>query len=182
MKRTTTRGVLVSILLLAAPGTFLTEDAPMKRDQGGARLSGFHEVPPISTTGKGYFKAKLEDNNTVSYILKFSNLEGKPSVAHIHFGQALVSGGVIAFLCGEGGKPACTPDQEIIGTISPSDIVGPEDQGIAAGEFEEALRAIRTGRTYVNVHSDKFPKGEIRGQVRFHRFGFDPLDDLIEND
>jgi CHRD domain-containing protein len=136
---------------------------------------------PISTPGKGSFTAKLEDNNTLSYTLKFSNLEGKPSVAHIHFGQPLVSGGVIAFLCGEGGKPACTPDQEISGTISPPDIVGPQEQGIAPGEFEEVLRAIRAGTTYVNVHSDKFPKGEIRGQIWLRRFGFGPLDDLLEN-
>jgi hypothetical protein len=77
----------------------------MKRGQVGARLAGFREVPPISTTGKGYFKATLEDNNTIPYSLKFSNLEGKPSVAHLHLGQALVSGGVIAFLCG-GGRQA----------------------------------------------------------------------------
>ena len=82
------------------------------------------------------------------------------------------------FLCGEGGKPACTPDQEIGGTISPSDIVGPQEQGITAGEFEEVLRAIRASTTYVNVHSDKFPKGEIRGQIWIRRLG---LDDLLEN-
>jgi hypothetical protein len=69
----------------------------------------------------------------------------------------------LLFYAGGGGKPVCTPDQEISGTISPSDIVGTEDQGIAAGEFEEVLRAIRAGRTYVNVHSDKLPEGEIRG-------------------
>lgn len=136
MKKPMSVAVLVSILLLASPGIFLTDDSPVSRNKVGARLTGFREVPAISTAGKGSFTAKLEDNNTISYTLKFSNLEGKPSVAHIHFGQPLVSGGVIAFLCGEGGKPACTPDQEISGTISPSDIVGPQEQGIAAGEFE----------------------------------------------
>jgi hypothetical protein len=32
-------------------------------------------------------------------------------------------------------------------------------------EFDELLRAMRAGRTYVNVHSDKHPGGEIRGKL-----------------
>jgi hypothetical protein len=39
-------------------------------------------------------------------------------------------------------------------------------QGIAAGEFAELVKAIRARRAYANVHSLKFPGGEIRGQIR----------------
>ena len=40
-------------------------------------------------------------------------------------------------------------------------------QGIEMGVgFAEAVRAIRSGNTYANVHSVKFPGGEIRGQIR----------------
>jgi CHRD domain-containing protein len=53
----------------------------------------------------------------------------------------------------------------VTGTIRPSDVVGPTGQGIAAGEFEELVAAIRAGRAYANVHSAKFPGGEIRGQI-----------------
>ena len=52
------------------------------------------------------------------------------------------------------------------GTILPSDVVGPAGQGIAAGEFAELVRAIRNGATYANVHSEMFPGGEIRGNIR----------------
>jgi hypothetical protein len=38
-------------------------------------------------------------------------------------------------------------------------------QGISAGQFAEILRAIRAGFTYANVHSLKFPGGEVRGQL-----------------
>jgi len=44
-------------------------------------------------------------------------------------------------------------------------VVGPAGQGIAPGELDEFIRAIRAGVTYVNVHSTKFPSGEIRGQI-----------------
>jgi hypothetical protein len=46
---------------------------------------------------------------------------------------------------------------------------GPAGQGIAAGELSELIAAIRAGRTYVNVHTNKHPGGEIRGQVRSDR-------------
>jgi len=39
-------------------------------------------------------------------------------------------------------------------------------QGIAAGEIAEIIRAMRAGVTYANVHTNKHPTGEIRGQLR----------------
>ncbi len=159
------RMALVTVALLVSSSGLLSQDEVSRRAAFGARLSGFREVPSVSTTGNGIFGARLETNNTISYKLQFSNLEGQPQVAHIHFGQPGVEGGVIATLCGGDGKPGCTSDQEITGTITAADIVGPAAQGIAPGEFEEVLRAIRRGVTYVNVHSDKFPDGEIRGQI-----------------
>ena len=44
-------------------------------------------------------------------------------------------------------------------------MIGPTAQGIAAGEFAELVDAIRHGVTYVNVHSTKYPGGEIRAQL-----------------
>jgi CHRD domain len=38
-------------------------------------------------------------------------------------------------------------------------------QGIAAGEFDEFVRAVRAGATYVNIHSVNRPTGEIRAQL-----------------
>jgi hypothetical protein len=39
------------------------------------------------------------------------------------------------------------------------------ERGISAGEFDELLKAIRAGATYVNVHSTRWPGGEIRSQI-----------------
>jgi CHRD domain len=86
--------------------------------------------------------------------------------AHIHLGQRATTGGVIAFLCGGQDKPAC-PDREgtVTGVIDAADVSGPADQGIAAGELTEAIRALRAGAVYANVHTEKYRSGEIRGQV-----------------
>jgi hypothetical protein len=136
------------------------------------------EVPSISTTGRGTLELRIHDGSRViEYKLKYRELEGVAplsdggvvTAAHIHFSPEAVNGGVAAFLCGGGGKPACpTPSGTVRGEISPADIVGPEAQGIDAGEltaFDELVSAIRAGYTYVNVHTTRWPSGEIRGQI-----------------
>jgi hypothetical protein len=137
-----------------------------------AHLSGYQEVPPISTTATGRFEAKI-NGSQIEFKLSYSGLEGPVRFAHIHFGQKGVNGGVAAFLCGGGSKPACPQEGEVTGTIVASDVIGPADQGIAPGEIDELIAAMRAGVTYANVHSDTFPNGEIRGQIRKgFRFGF----------
>jgi hypothetical protein len=159
--------VLVAVGLFAVPG--LANGAHDGDHDAGARLSGYQEVPANSTAGHGTFKATVDSQNqSITYTLDYADLEGTPSQAHIHFGQILVDGGVIAFLCGGGGKPACPATGSVSGTIVPSDVIGPAGQGIAAGEFQEVLRALKFGLTYVNVHTAKFPDGEIRGQIHGH--------------
>lgn len=134
-----------------------------------AHLDGYHEVPAISTTATGTLRLDLNSaGNTLAYTLTFSALQGgAASAAHIHFAQPSVNGGVLAFLCGGGGKPACpAAGGTVAGTITESDIQAIADQGIAAGDFAAALHAIRSHVTYVNVHSATFAAGEIRGQIK----------------
>ena len=50
-------------------------------------------------------------------------------------------------------------------TVGADHVIGPAAQGIAPGEFEEIVAAIRAGRAYANVHTTKFPGGEIRAQI-----------------
>jgi len=158
--------VLAVAVTLMSPGSFVTADK--SRGNIRARLTGFQEVPSVSTTGKGEFQAKLnEDGTMLSYELSYSELTGTTvSAAHIHLGQPAANGGVMAFLCGGGTKPACPASGTVTGTIVASDVTGPANQGIAAGEFDEMLRAIRSGNAYVNVHTNLFGSGEIRGQLR----------------
>jgi hypothetical protein len=84
-----------------------------------------------------------------------------------------VNGAIVVFLCsnlgnGPAGTQACPAGGgTITGTITAANVSNPtEVQGIAPGEFDELLKAIRGGVTYVNVHTTKFPGGEIRGQLK----------------
>ncbi len=149
-------------------------------DGGGkTRLNGYQEVVggpgpstgSVSTTGRGKFRFQVrEDPLRIHYVLAYEDTEGGTvSQAHLHFAQRHVGGGVIAFLCG-GSKPPCTtPDGRIEGDIVAADVIGPVDQGIEPGSLTEAIRAIRAGAVYANVHSTpRFPEGEIRGQLPGH--------------
>lgn len=144
-----------------------------------ANLHPFNEVASVSSTASGRFEARINDNDTITYTLSYSGLEGDVLQAHIHFGQRGVNGGISVFLCtnlgnGPAGTQACPPaPATITGTITAAD-VSPAGlsatapaiaQGLGTGEFPELVRAIRAGKTYANVHSTKFPGGEARGQI-----------------
>jgi hypothetical protein len=134
-----------------------------------AKLTGFDETPSESTPGRGTFKARIVDGDTIHYRLHyrgFEAAEGDTLFSHIHFGQPGVAGGVAAFLCGGGTKPACTPTEGTFeGDIVASDIVGPSGQGIDPGEMDEVITAMKRGYTYANVHTTLNPAGLIRGQI-----------------
>jgi hypothetical protein len=136
------------------------------------QLTGYEEVPAVSTAASGEFDARISRfAETIEYRLSYRDLTGTVAQAHIHFGQKDVNGGISAFLCsnlgnGPAGTQACPQGEATItGTIEPEDVIGPTGQGIGPGEFDELVAAIRAGLGYANVHSSTFPGGEIRAQL-----------------
>ena len=161
----------VAVLVVAAVAT-TTALAGGEREVR-TRLTGFQEVPAISTDASGKFRAKLRTSSEeIRYELSYADLTGAVQQAHIHIGQRSVNGGISVFLCsnlgnGPAGTQACPPAPATIsGTIRPADVVGPADQGIDPMEFDELVGAIRAGVAYANVHSETYPTGEILGQLR----------------
>jgi hypothetical protein len=144
--------------------------APMAHSQTerfSASLSGAEEVPPINTAGTGNFEMTIQPG-TITFSLAFSGLSSPLAVSHLHFAPSKVAGGVMIFLCGGGGQPACpaTTEGTITGTITAANVTGPTAQGIAPGDLDSALEAVRAGLAYANMHTANFVGGEIRGQVR----------------
>lgn len=155
------------------------------RSRFSASISGFEEVPTLSTDANGLFKASISrGGDEIRYVLSYRgpfNADNTPAgstvtQAHIHLGARAVNGGVSVFLCANppAGPPATVPtpptcpaiEGTVTGALTANDVIGPANQGIAAGEFAELVRAMRAGATYVNIHTTPgFPAGEIRGQV-----------------
>lgn|SRR5688572_11701093 len=148
--------------------------ATAQGDVASVRLRAFEEVPAISSAGAGRFDAVVsDDGQSIDYTLSYRNLKGTVTQSHLHYAQRGVNGAIIIFLCsnlgnGPAGTQACPPaPAEIHGTITADDVLGVPAQGIPAGSLFAALRGIRGGVVYVNVHTNLFPGGEIRGQLSF---------------
>jgi CHRD domain len=150
-----------------AAGVLAVVAADTRTEHFSARLSGAEEVPPINTAGSGDFEMTIQQG-TISFELSFADLSSPLAVAHLHFAPSKVNGGVMIFLCGGGNQPDCpaTTEGTITGTITAANVTGPEAQGIAPGDLDSALEAVRDGLSYVNVHTVNFGSGEIRGQIR----------------
>ena len=174
--------VVASTVLGPSPAAVRADD-----DHGGSRsrtfsakLRSFSEVPSISSPAQGTFRARLSpDGTSLHYKLTYSGLTAPVTQSHIHFGERHVAGGIMVWLCSgptnmdpTGLAPACVTEGSVEGDLTAANIVQPgapppsAGQGIAAGEFEEFVRALREGAGYANVHSTAFPAGEIRGQVQ----------------
>lgn len=167
MRRRTSPTVLALTVLFLANASSVRADDDERSFR--ARLVPFEEVPSVSSTARGSFKAWVSrDDDTIEYDLRYEGIEGTTVVqSHIHLGQRDANGGVSAFLCGGGGKDPCPASPgRVHGFITAENVIGPGGQGIAAGELDELLRAMRAGVTYANVHTDKHPSGELRGQIR----------------
>jgi len=160
--------------LLATGALASAAGSALSHEDLNTRLKGHEEVPSVSSAATGRFKAQIDKaSNTLRYEISYTGLEGDVRQSHVHIGQRGVNGGITLWLCQTtfnpspvASTPTCVQAGTVSGVLSAADVVGPAGQGIAPTEFAEVLAAIRAGVAYVNVHSSKFPGGEIRGQLR----------------
>ncbi len=177
MRRSRLVAVTAAVVGIAGFTAAATVAGDQKRDFA-TDLNGFEEVPSVSTTGGGQVEAAVNrSGDTLHYKLHYRNLEGTVQQSHIHFGQEGVNGGIVVFLCSNLGNgtprtPACPPPPATVeGDLTKADVStalpasqAAINQGIESEQFDEFIRAMRAGVTYANVHSTKWPGGEIRGQ------------------
>jgi hypothetical protein len=162
-----TKNVGFWIILALTASVLVAPAAHSQTERFSASLIGTNEVPPINTAGTADFNMTIQPSG-ITFSINFSGLSSPLAVAHTHFGVPNVNGGVMIFLCGGGGQPACpaTTSGTITGTITAANVVGPTTQGVAVGDLDTALELLRDGFSYANMHTTNFPSGEIRGQVR----------------
>ncbi len=123
-----------------------------------AWLDGASEVPPVQTPGYGFAYLYLPDDwSYLYYYVEFSDLLAPATQSHIHAGPAGSAGRHIFYLSG---VPRATAGS-FEGILTAADF----SPSGSITSYEQAIVAMMTGGTYINVHSVGFPGGEIRGQT-----------------
>jgi hypothetical protein len=178
------RKYLFALLVLVAAGTTLTVAAfAVAGDDSktftGDPMIGYEENPDVSTVASGSFDARLsKDGDSIHYVLTYSGLEGTVTQSHVHFGKTAINGGISFWLCETATNPSpsastptcpAAPGGAVEGDITSTEVIGPLGQGIEVGNLAEILAAMRAGHAYANVHSTKWPGGEIRAQLDDNR-------------
>ena len=129
------RGVL-ALLLLASINLYAQQ--PM-----AIMLKGVAEIPAVKTAATGTGQITVLPDQTVSGSIKTAGLV--PTAAHIH-----------AAASGQNGPPIIT----LTRTAADSFAV-PADARLTDAQYA----SFKAGELYVNVHSARYPNGEIRGQM-----------------
>ena len=107
------------------------------------RLWGTSEVPPVQTQAYGTGVINIAADRSVTVTL--SVVDMMPTAAHIHEGAAGTNGPVILPL----------------NRISERAFVAPNNARLTEAQYA----AYKAGNLYVNVHSEKYPNGEVRSQI-----------------
>ena len=119
------------------------------------------EVPPVNDTSAiGVAEFKLGQDN-IMYTVNVTDIENV-TAAHIHNGQVGENGPIVVTLFKED-----TPSTAMTtGVLSEGNITATNLEGPMAGQLlSNLISAMRNDQTYVNVHTQQNPNGEIRGQI-----------------
>ena len=112
-----------------------------------ANLTAGQEVPPAASSGSGMAEVQFNENTyKLTWKVTYSGLTGPATAGHIHGPAAAgANAGVVIPFTGN------LDAQPVMGeaTVTPAQYAD-----MAAGLY------------YVNIHSARFPGGEIRGQLR----------------
>ncbi len=178
MKKFLSLGIIVlfgSILMIA--GIQLYGLAYAQGDLGfTTTLSGKEVVPPVKTGGTGMANFEVSDNS-ISYQINIFNT-GKVTSVQIHKGTAGTNGDVLATVFkpkGTGGNliddmPKILDISSNTQRSSSFSFSGNFDESYLTGPMKgktisDLVLAMQSGETYVVVHTEDYPKGELRGQI-----------------
>jgi len=147
-----TKRMAAALMLIGAPllmtscsmtGSSSAPDDP--NDTFGAAMSGSNEVPPVSTSATGNYKANYNrETRVLSYTVTYQGIT--PTMGHIHSVTATTA-------AGNNG-----PVSIGFSTLT-SPIVG---QSTLTQDQQDAMYA---KRTYANLHTTANPNGELRGNI-----------------
>src|SRR5688572_29133546 len=159
-KLTYTTLILVAIMSIPVSGMFASETNAQQQTGYITTLNGKNEVPShAEVTATGISGLIVNSGNSkVWYQVEAEGLRGVTQ-AHIHSGKASENGPVVATLF-KGNKDTVN-GALVQGSITADKLEGP----LKGKSISDLISLFDTASAYVNVHTQSFPDGEIRGQI-----------------
>jgi hypothetical protein len=131
-------------LLAVGPGALWAQEGKSAPQVFLALATGAQEVPSVDTPAVALATFSLTAEGKLNYEVTVSGLKGAPTAMHLHRGKAGVAGDIV--------YPLTTPS--------------PTAATTGSVDFKTAdLADLMSQGLYLNIHTDAFPMGEIRGQV-----------------
>jgi hypothetical protein len=134
----------------------LTNSLVAQEQKFVATLSGQEEVPPTNSQATGMAEFTVTGENA-EYSVNASNIQDV-TAGHIHSSKQGENGPIVVTLFKND-----SPTNEVseTGSITADKLEGP----MAGKQLTDLVTAMNNGDTYVNIHTEQNPNGEIRGQT-----------------
>lgn len=122
-------------------------------------MTGQEEVPPVDTqaVGEAILTQDLPLNQTMHTFVNVTGIQGVTQ-GHIHSGAEGENGPIVVTLFNFD-----SPQNEVLqySNFTASNLEGP----MQGKTMQDLIAAMKNGSTYINVHTEQNPNGEIRGQL-----------------
>ncbi len=139
-----------------AASTGLNPSTVFANHEFAANLTGQQEVPPVNTQATGH-AIVVPINQTVTYYVNVTDIQGVTQ-GHIHSGVQGENGPIVVTLF--------KFDSPQNGVSQSDNITAAILEGPMQGKtIPDLISAMSNGSTYVNVHTEQNPNGEVRGQL-----------------
>jgi len=130
-----------ALTAISAAFLFVGSAAQAEMIKFTADLTGAAQVPPADSAATGTVEVTLDtEAKTVAWVVTTEGLSGEPTASHIHGPAAATE--------------SAGPVIDTMATLEGS-----------APITDEQITDLTGGMYYYNVHTEKFPDGEIRGQL-----------------
>jgi hypothetical protein len=162
MKYSSMTTLVTTLTLIATSFAVMQQIQAQNGDSIITFLSGKEEVPPNASNASAWAKFQSVDNGSqLAYSVSIIGLK-EITGAHIHNGIKGQNGDIVAVL--SKGKSAQDGGNVTIswnGNITKDDLQGP----LKDKEISDLVSLMRNSSTYVNVHTEEYKDGAIRGQI-----------------